>query len=250
MKDLRQLFGTDGIRGVANVDLTPEFVLKVGKAGAKYLSSDDMAVKKILIGRDTRPSGEFISGALVSAILASGISVLDAGIITTPAVALIIKILELDGGIVISASHNPVEDNSIKFFARAGQKLTDYQEKSIEDYILAEDFKENNAPKGADVGRYNILDNAYDLYMGYLKNIFNLNLAGIKVALDCANGAASILGPLVFRQFGADVIPFNCDTTGILINKGCGATHPEFISRSTVESGADIGFHLTEMQTG
>lgn len=242
MKDLRQLFGTDGIRGVANVDLTPEFVLKVGKAGAKYLSSDNRAKVRILIGRDTRPSGEFISSALVSAILSCGVNVLDAGIITTPAVALIIKILGLDGGIVISASHNPVEDNGIKFFAKEGQKLTDHQEKSIEDYILSEIPPENDSCRSAEVGRYSVLENAYGLYCGYLENVFKVNLSGIKVALDCANGAASILAPLVFKKFNADVVALNCDTGGNLINRGCGATNPDFISRATVDSGADIGF--------
>ncbi len=249
MKDLRQLFGTDGIRGIANIDLTPEFILKVGRAGAKFLSSGKKVKNnkksKILVGRDTRPSGDFISKALISAILASGVDVLDAEIITTPAVALLVKILGVDGGIVISASHNPVEDNGIKFFGKDGQKLTDYQEHSIERYIL-DDSSQNsgnnvNNPTGEDVGRCSILDNAYEIYINYLKDFFDLNLSGIKIAVDCANGAASVLAPLVFKQFGAEVVVFNSGISGVLINKDCGATHPEFISKAAIDSNSDIG---------
>src|SRR3989304_9444262 len=151
MEDLRKLFGTDGIRGIANKELTAELALKVGKAGAKYLVPEGKR-GKILIGRDPRPSGDFIENALMSGILSAGHDVLRAGIITTPAVALLTKILNADGGVVISASHNPLGDNGIKFFGRGGQKLTDYQEKAIEDYILETDI-ENALPVGVGVGR-------------------------------------------------------------------------------------------------
>ncbi len=242
MKDLRELFGTDGIRGVANIDLTPEFVVEVGRAGARYLSPGRKGEGRVLIGRDTRPSGDYISSAIASGFLSAGVNVIDAGILPTPTVALLVKLLDMDGGVVISASHNPVEDNGIKFFARGGLKLTDYQEKAIEDYIL--EHKVEGSPKKPDdlLGRYSTLRNAYDIYIKYLSDIFKTRFKGIKVAIDCANGAASILAPLVFGHFGAEVISFNCNTAGGNINKGCGATHPEVISRATLESGADLGF--------
>ncbi len=248
MKDIRQLFGTDGIRGVANLDLTPELVLKIGKAGAKFLSSTS-SKKQIIIGRDTRPSGDFIANAIISGVLSQGVDILDAGIMPTPGIALLIKLLDADGGIVVSASHNPVEDNGIKFFAKKGQKLSDSQEKAIEAYVLehaveniADINDKNNVPVGADIGRCTDIENPYILYLDYLNRIFTTDLSGLKLAVDCANGAASILAPMVFANFGADVSVFNCDTSGVYINKGCGSTHPEFISEKTVETGADLGF--------
>ncbi len=249
MKDLRKLFGTDGIRGVAGIDLTPGFVSKVGKAAAQLLWPAGDNRKKILVGRDTRPSGGFISEAVISAAIAGGVDVLDGGIMTTPEVALLINLLNLDGGIVISASHNPVEDNGIKFFTAGGIKLTDSQEKAIEDCIISDEqaIKKENTEDlklyaGHDIGRLLSLDNANTLYRDYLKKIFKMSLAGLKVALDCANGAASMLAPFIFESFGATVIPFNCNISGEDINKNCGATHPEFISKATIEANADIGF--------
>jgi phosphoglucosamine mutase len=272
MKNLRKLFGTDGIRGVANRDLTPEFVLKIGRAGAKFLSADSKN-GKIIVGRDTRPSGDFISSALIAGLLSSGVNVLDAQIMPTPGVALLTKMLDADGGIVISASHNPVQDNGIKFFGKAGKKLTDDQEKAIEDFILGEQKEKtptdsihddtkniqhndhthlhtNKDPHRADslyendlsVGRNTILENAYELYTDYLSSFFTLDLSSVKIAIDCANGAAGRLAPLVFERFGAKVISFNTEFDGENINKGCGATHPEFISSATVQSGAQLGF--------
>ena len=248
MKDIRKLFGTDGIRGVANIDLTPELVLKIGKAGAKFLCSGS-SKKQVIIGRDTRPSGDFISNAIISGILSQGVDVFNCGIMPTPGVALLIKLLDADGGIVISASHNPVEDNGIKFFAKNGQKLSDRQEKAIEDYVLehaaesaVEATLENSVPTGTGIGRCTHIEHPYVLYIDYLNHKFTTDLSGLKIAIDCANGAASDLAPLVFGHFGADVKAFNCDTKGSEINKGCGATHPEFISKKTVETASDIGF--------
>ena len=273
MKNLRKLFGTDGIRGVANRDLTPEFVLRVGKAGARFLSTDSKD-RKIVVGRDTRPSGDFISNALTSGLLSSGVNVLDAQIMPTPGVALLTKLLDADGGIVISASHNPVQDNGIKFFGRGGKKLTDAQEKAIEDFILGEQKEkisgaaltgagkniENSSQaqasadeqlnrdislyekKDLSVGRNTILENAYELYTDYLSNCFTLDLSSVKIAIDCANGAAGRLAPKVFERFGAKVSSFNTDFGGENINRECGATHPEFISGATVRCGAQLGF--------
>ena len=222
MKDLRELFGTDGIRGVANIDLTPEFVVEVGRAGARYLLPGKKGEGRVLMGRDTRPSGDYISSAIASGFLSAGVNVIDAGILPTPAVALLVKLLDMDGGVVISASHNPVEDNGIKFFAKGGLKLTDYQEKAIEDYIL--EHKVEGSPKKPDdtVGRYSTLKNAYEIYIKFLSDIFKIDLKGIKVAIDCANGAASILAPLVFKHFGAEVTGV-CSTSNLELVKAIGA---------------------------
>jgi len=155
MKDVRTLFGTDGIRGLANRELTAELALRVGRAGAKFLAGGKKN-PRIIIGRDPRPSGDLLKCALSSGILSTGCNVIDAGILTTPAVALMTKILDLDGGVVISASHNPLEDNGIKFFARKGQKLSDQQEKKIEDYNTRE-HEHDVLPAGTGVGRLEVL---------------------------------------------------------------------------------------------
>ena len=240
MKDLRKLFGTDGIRGVANKELTAELALKVGRAGAKYLVPEGKR-GKIIIGRDPRPSGDFIENALISGILSSGHDVFHAGIITTPAVALLAKILDMDGGVVISASHNPLNDNGIKFFGSGGQKLTDYQEKAIEDYILDGDV-ENTLPVGAGVGRFNTMDNAVDIYLDYIFKYFSIDLKGYKIAVDCANGSSSILVTRALKKLGAEVLDFNVDLSGENINKNCGSTHPGVLKKLVLENGVDIGF--------
>ncbi|HEY4695292.1 MAG TPA: phosphoglucosamine mutase [Candidatus Hydromicrobium sp.] len=240
MEDLRKLFGTDGIRGIANKELTAELALKVGKAGAKYLVPEGKR-GKILIGRDPRPSGDFIENALMSGILSAGHDVLRAGIITTPAVALLTKILNADGGVVISASHNPLGDNGIKFFGRGGQKLTDYQEKAIEDYILDTDI-ENALPVGVGVGRFKAMDDAVDIYLDYIFKYFNIDLNGYKIAVDCANGSSSALVTRALTKLGAKVLDFNTDLSGENINKNCGSTHPEVLKNIVLENKVDIGF--------
>ena len=246
MKDLKKLFGTDGIRGIANKDLTAELALKVGRACAKFLvkRNNNNGRGKIIIGRDPRPSGDFLQGAIVAGILSEGVDVYYAGIITTPAVALLIKILDLDGGIVVSASHNPLEDNGIKFFAKGGQKLMDSQEKDIEEFILNAESgnNENTYPIGLNVGRLINLDNACDIYMDYVISNFNLNLGSLKIALDCANGAAGVTAPLILGKLGAEVLSFNTEITGENINKNCGSTHPEHLQNLVLENKADIGF--------
>jgi len=240
MKDLRKLFGTDGIRGVANKELTAELALKVGRAGAKYLVPEGKR-GKIIVGRDPRPSGDFIENALISGILSSGHDVFHAGIITTPAIALLAKILDMDGGVVISASHNPLNDNGIKFFGSGGQKLTDYQEKAIEDYILDGDV-ENTLPVGAGVGRFKTMDNAVDIYLDYIFKYFSIDLKGYKIAIDCANGSSSILVTRALKELGAEVLDFNTDLSGENINKNCGSTHPGVLKKLVLENRVDIGF--------
>ncbi len=240
MEDLRKLFGTDGIRGVANKELTAELALKVGRAGAKYLVPEGKR-GKIIIGRDPRPSGDFIESALISGILSGGHDVFRAGIITTPAIALLAKILDMDGGVVISASHNPLNDSGIKFFGSGGQKLTDYQEKAIEDYILDEDI-ENTLPVGTGVGRFKTMDNAVDIYLDYIFKYFSIDLKGYRIAVDCANGSSSILVTRALKELGAEVLDFNVDLSGENINKNCGSTHPEALKKMVLENRVDIGF--------
>ncbi len=240
MKDLRKLFGTDGIRGVANKELTAELALRVGRAGAKFLVRPGKK-GKVIVGRDPRPSGDFIEGALISGILSSGVDVLCTGIIPTPAIALIVKILDLDGGVVISASHNPLGDNGIKFFGKGGQKLTDKQENSIEDYLMGSS-KEEILPTGMEVGRVRVLEDATDIYINYLLENFDLDLSGFKIAIDCANGSASITVKKTLARLGARVVDFNTGISGENINKGCGSTHPEELQKLMADSKADIGF--------
>ncbi len=240
MNDTKRLFGTDGIRGVANKELTCELALKVGRAGAKFLVQSGKR-GKIIIGKDTRPSGDLIEGALASGILSRGIDVLSAGIITTPAVALIAKKLDLDGGVVISASHNPLGDNGIKFFGRGGQKLSDVQENSIEDYLAGE-HSEEILPTGIDVGRTILLEDAADIYIDHLLENFDLDLNGFKIIIDCANGSASVTVKKALTRLGASVLDFNTGTSGENINKDCGSTHPQELQRLMASNKADIGF--------
>ncbi|MCD4668938.1 MAG: phosphoglucosamine mutase [Actinomycetia bacterium] len=240
MKNLRKLFGTDGIRGLANRELTAELALKVGRAASRFLAEGKEG-GRIIIGRDPRPSGDFLRCALAAGILSNGCSVLDAGIITTPAIALIAKILDLDGGIVISASHNPLEDNGIKLFAGKGQKLSDIHEKKIEDYITGK-HEADCLPTGIGVGRYEDLDKASDIYLEYVCGKFNIDLEGLNIVIDCANGAASILAGKALARLGAEVKSYNTDMTGSKINDKCGSTHPGVLKKLVVREGADIGF--------
>lgn len=240
MKNIRRLFGTDGIRGLANRELTAELALKVGRASAKFLTAKKSR-GRIIIGRDPRPSGDFLKNALSAGILSSGHDVIDAGIITTPAVALIANIMNLDGGVVISASHNPLEDNGIKLFGKNGQKLSDIQEKEIEDYI-ADDLDNNSLPVGIDVGRYEYLENAPKVYLDRVCGKYDMDLKGLKIVLDCANGASSILAGKALERFGPDVVNYNTGLTGENINDNCGSTHPEQLKKLVAAESADIGF--------
>ncbi len=240
MKNIRRLFGTDGIRGLANRELTAELALKVGRAGANFLTATGSR-GRIIIGRDPRPSGDLLKNALSAGILSCGHDVIDAGIITTPAVALIANIMNLDGGVVISASHNPLEDNGIKLFGKNGQKLSDIQEKEIEDYI-ADDLDNNSLPVGIDVGRYEYLEDAPKVYLDRVCGKYDMDLKGLKIVLDCANGASSILAAGALERFGPDVITYNTDLTGGKINDKCGSTHPEQLKKLVAAENADIGF--------
>ncbi|MCE5329337.1 phosphoglucosamine mutase, partial [bacterium] len=240
-KDLRKLFGTDGIRAVANKDLTPELALKVGKAVSEFLITKGKK-GKILIGKDSRPSGDFLEAALAAGILSMGTDVYGAGILSTPAIALLVKILNMDGGIVISASHNPLEDNGIKIFKNDGEKLSDEQEKSIEEYILSETVSDSINPVGLEVGRFKTLNNALEIYIENIARDFSFDLKNLKIAVDCANGANSIAVPKVLSMYGAEVLSYNIDIESGLINKNCGSTHPEFLRQIVKENNAEVGF--------
>lgn len=232
------LFGTDGVRGVANRDLTPELAMKIGRCGAFVLARGQERAR-IVIGRDTRISGDMLEGALVAGICSAGADVIRAGILPTPAVAYLTRELGASGGVVISASHNPVEDNGIKYFGPSGYKLPDGVEDEIEELI-----KEPSAipsPHGSGVGRCVDLPDAAGRYATFLKQSAPVDLEGLTIVVDCANGAAFQIAPRVLEEMGARVIPIFSRPDGLNINRGCGSTHMGDLREKVVESGADLG---------
>ncbi|HPI93136.1 MAG TPA: phosphoglucosamine mutase [Deltaproteobacteria bacterium] len=238
-----RLFGTDGIRGVANVHpMTSEMALKVGRAIA-YLSRREGHTPRILIGKDTRVSGYMLESALVSGICSMGADALMVGPMTTPGVAFLTVSMRADAGIVISASHNPYQDNGIKIFSRDGFKLPDSKEEEIEKVILSDDLSEFHAEPEV-VGKAYRIDDARGRYIVYLKRSFpeDCSLEGMKIVLDCANGATYRIAPEVFFELGAQVIPLFHEPDGKNINLGCGSQHPEGLAYEVVKNGADAGF--------
>ena len=235
-----RLFGTDGVRGVANSELTPELAFHLGKAGAYVLSKENKR-PVVIIGKDTRVSGDMLESALTAGILAVGGNVIKVGVVPTPAVAYLVKHYQADAGIVISASHNPYEYNGIKFFNSEGFKLDDLLEEKIEDIILR-DIDPNKHLTGEALGRCIAAeDDAVDLYVNFLLTTIDQRLDGMKIVLDCANGAAYKTAPKVYEALGAEVITIGCDPNGININDNIGSTHPELLQKTVVETGADIG---------
>ncbi len=235
-----RLFGTDGVRGIANSELTPELAFHLGKAGAYVLSKDNKR-PVVIIGKDTRVSGDMLESALTAGILAVGGNVIKVGVVPTPAVAYLVKHYQADAGIVISASHNPYEYNGIKFFNSEGFKLDDLLEEKIEDIILR-DIDPNKHLTGEALGRCIVAeDDAVDLYVKFLLTTIDQRLDGMKVVLDCANGAAYKTAPKVFEALGAEVITIGCEPNGININDNIGSTHPELLQKTVVENKADIG---------
>ncbi len=232
-----RLFGTDGVRGIANTELTPELAFNLGKAGATVLTSE-IHKPKILIGRDTRISGQMLESALIAGMMSVGADVLIAGVIPTPAVAYLTRYYNCDAGVMISASHNSVEFNGIKFFDGKGFKLPD----AVEDEIQA--LIENGnmpCPIGADVGKMIPVKNAKEDYIDFLASTIDVRLDGIEVVMDCANGAASSVAPKLFKKLGATVYPYYFLPDGTDINLNCGSTHSERICQIVKELGADIG---------
>ena len=236
---MRKLFGTDGVRGVANSELTPELAFKLGKYGAHVLIKGKEKAR-IVIGRDTRISGDLLEHALVSGILAAGCDALCVGVVPTPAVSFLTRHLNADAGIVISASHNPVEFNGIKFFNSDGFKLNDEIELEIEDYILDRKVLEA-VPVGDKIGRCEYHCEGNDLYQEFIINTLEGNLDGLKVAVDTANGAAHHVAIKTLQKLGAKVNAIHNEPNGLNINESCGSTHPEQLSELVKIVGADLG---------
>ncbi|ABB14038.1 phosphoglucosamine mutase [Carboxydothermus hydrogenoformans] len=234
-----KLFGTDGVRGVANRDLTPELAYKLGRAAA-YVLKKKYNGQGIVVGKDTRISGDMLETALAAGILSVGLNVLRVGVMPTPAIAYLTRELKATAGAVISASHNPMEDNGIKFFSGSGFKLPDEVEEEIEKYVLGE--KEIPIrPIGAEIGRVREISDAVLLYKSFAKNTVELPFSGLRVVVDCANGAASYVAPKIYEELGAEVIPIFNTPDGTNINANCGSTHPEALMRAVVEEGAHLG---------
>jgi phosphoglucosamine mutase len=238
---LGRLFGTDGVRGVANSQLTSDLAFRLGQAGA-YVLSKEHPHPRIVIGKDTRISGDMLEAALIAGICSVGADVLRVGVLPTPGIALLTRTLDVSAGVVISASHNPVQDNGIKFFASTGYKLPDAIEDEIENIVLS-DEKPWEIPIGGEVGRVIEINDAGRRYMDFLKGTVG-RLDGLKVILDCANGAASYVGAVVLREFGVEVIPICNTPDGVNINACCGSTHPEQLQRAVLEHGADLGLAM------
>jgi phosphoglucosamine mutase len=237
---MSRLFGTDGVRGLANGLLTAELALSLAQAAAVVLGHDQMAEGKrprAVIARDPRASGEFIAAAVEAGLASAGVDVYDAGVLPTPAAAFLIADLGADFGVMISASHNPAPDNGIKFFARGGQKLPDEVEDAIEAQLEREAFR----PVGIGVGRIQRFADAEDRYVVHLLSTLPHRLDGLKVVLDCAHGAASGCSPQVFKNAGAEVLVIGADPDGININDGVGSTHLQQLQAAVVAHGADLG---------
>ncbi|GAB4261176.1 phosphoglucosamine mutase [Thermincola ferriacetica] len=237
-----EYFGTDGVRGVANAQLTPQLAYELGKAGAFVLARDCEGKEKpkIVIGKDTRISGDMLEAALIAGICSVGVDVFKVGIMPTPAIAFLTRDLGAAAGVVISASHNPVEDNGIKFFSATGYKLPDEVEDRIEE-LLKSGLDNIPTPVGPEVGRVYDIHDAEDRYVNFVKKRVPVDLRGLKMVIDCANGAAYRVSPRIFRELGAEVIPIFNHPDGININYHCGSTHPEELSKRVVLEKADLG---------
>lgn len=233
------MFGTDGVRGVANVELTPELAFKLGYAAAKYFSREGNA-PKIIIGRDTRRSGQMLEAALAAGICSAGGNAHLLGVMPTPAVSFLTSVVKANAGVVISASHNPFEDNGIKFFSRTGHKLPDAVEDEIE-AIVKTPIDYSKAVSGSSVGSIVHEDNLAELYIKHILGTAYADLKGLKVVMDCSNGANSQIAPVILRSLGAEVITIFNEPNGININNGCGSTHLEALQQKVVEVGAHVG---------
>lgn len=232
-------FGTDGVRGVANLELTPELAFKLGRVGGYVLTKNAQDRPKVLVGRDTRISGHMLEGALVAGLLSIGVEVMRLGVISTPGVAYLTRVMNADAGVMISASHNPVQDNGIKFFGPDGYKLTDEQELEIEKYLDSPD--ELPRPVGKDLGTVSDYFEGGQKYISYLKQTVDEDFLGIHVALDCAHGATSSLATHLFADLEADISTMGSSPDGLNINDGVGSTHPEKLAEFVLERGADVG---------
>jgi phosphoglucosamine mutase len=233
-----QLFGTDGIRGIANADLSTELVDRVARAAVEVLAPKERG--RFALGRDPRISGDLLEAAMIAGICSAGSDVVRLGVLPTPGVAHLSRALAVNAGIVISASHNPVEDNGVKLFAGTGFKLPDAVEAAIE--AAVDRVAGRSRPTGSAVGRIHEVPDAGERYLSFVLGFARGRLEGWRVVLDCANGATSAIAPDLWRRLGATVIPLHSTPDGTNINVGCGSTHPEVIQAAVVAHRADLGF--------
>lgn len=239
----RKLFGTDGVRGRANTyPMTAEMALKIGAAAGRYFRTDGRNRHRVVIGKDTRLSGYMLENAMTAGLTSTGMNVLLLGPVPTPAVGLLTHSMRADLGIMISASHNPHHDNGIKFFGPDGYKLSDEAEAEIE-ALIATDFEPVEA---VDIGRAKRIDDGLHRYVEYTKTTLpaRVKLSGMKIVVDCANGAAYRAAPEVLWELGADVIPIGVTPNGTNINENCGSTNIETAAAAVLETGADLGLCL------
>lgn len=239
---MARLFGTDGVRGVANVEpMTAEMALALGRATA-HVCKQHNGRHKVLIGKDTRVSGYMLETALTAGICSLGVDVLLVGPLPTPGIAYITHSMRADAGIVISASHNLYQDNGIKIFSRDGYKISAEIEDEIESLVVTERIR-NIRPIASEIGKAFRIEDAAGRYIVFCKNTFpdHLSLDGMKLVLDCANGATYKVAPTIFSELGADVITIHHEPNGTNINQQCGALHPEALMKKVVDCGADAG---------
>jgi len=240
---MARLFGTDGVRGIANIPpMTAEMVLEIGRATAYVCKAHDNRRHKIVIGKDTRVSGYMLESALTAGICSMGVDALLVGPMSTPGIAFITQSMRADAGMVISASHNPYQDNGVKIFSRNGYKLPDAQEDEIEDLITSGRIK-NIRPTAGEIGRAKRIEDATGRYIVFCKRAFpeDLSLEGMKIVLDCANGATYKVAPTIFSELGAEVTALHCEPNGTNINDNCGSQYTGNLVATLKEVGADIG---------
>lgn len=237
-----KLFGTDGVRGEANVVLTAELAYRLGRAAAYILQRDGLPDKEpaVMIGKDTRISGDMLEASLIAGICSTGINVYQVGVIPTPAVAVLTRMLNCMAGVVISASHNPYQDNGIKFFSPLGTKLPDAVEEAIEEEIAA-DLVHTPTPTGSGLGRVIPYAEGVRRYSNFIQSKVDGDFSGLRVVVDCANGAASQIAPNLLQSLGADVTAINCKPDGVNINDQCGSTHLAQLQQAVLQAKADLG---------
>jgi phosphoglucosamine mutase len=234
------LFGTDGVRGVANLELTPELAFRLGQSGAYVLTSETSHMPKILVGTDTRVSCDMLESALIAGLCSVGAEAISLGVLPSPAVAYLTRLYKADAGVIISASHNSFEFNGIKFFDSKGYKLPDAIEDRIE-RIIKTNSEELPRPTGNNIGRRSVSNTALKDYIEFVKSTVNTDLKGLKIAVDCANGAAYKAAPAVLSHLGAEVLILNDKPDGTNINNNCGSTHIGALKLFVLQSGADLG---------
>ncbi|WP_299564023.1 phosphoglucosamine mutase [uncultured Mycolicibacterium sp.] len=236
---MARLFGTDGVRGTANRDLTAELALALGSAAARRLGQAGGSRRRVaVVGRDPRASGELLEAAVIAGLASEGVDALRVGVLPTPAVAYLTSAYDADLGVMISASHNPMPDNGIKLFGPGGHKLDDATEDRIEELVHA---GPGERPVGAGVGRVIEAEDALERYLRHVGKAATCRLDGLTVVVDCANGAASVAAPRAYRAAGANVIPIHAEPNGLNINEGCGSTHIEGLQEAVLAYNADLG---------